>query len=271
MSKKRTSKPTSKEATIEKAITRLSAELKRASEALGSISSDVPSGQQLRQLVEKFQHELAGVITQGAGQEQQRVATTAPSRSIPQLTTYVLERISGAVAKTLIVQEEATAGTPRGERAYRVGCLELLDDQAWTWIDAEPEGDFLRMFFPEDEFSGLPRFLDLESPRQPKVGQNWRLLRGDRGLAAVFSVRSVDVSPGELHHRWAHGDIVRALYRGDIFVARFIRNEGDDRAVVHWLADDTFSEIPRTDILAPSASKWTLDLAPPDVEIEGAL
>lgn len=269
VSKLRTTNRTLLGATAAKAIARLSSELERASTALRPVSADVPDGQHLHQMVERFRRELADAVTQGAAREQQAVARTTASPTTTQLTTYILERISGSVARTLIVQLEASPGTPVDEREYRVGCLELLDDQAWTWIDAGPEGDFLRLFFPEDEFSGLPSFLDLEHPRQPRVGQNWRLLRGDRTLAAVFCLRSVDVTSGELHHRWKHGDVIRVVYDGDIFVARFIRKVGDESAVVHWLVDDTFSEVPRTDILGPSATKWTLDLAPPDVEFEG--
>jgi len=251
MAKKRTSP----DATATKAIERLSSELERASAALASASPDVANGQVLRQLVERFRRELADVATMAA-----------VSRAPRQLTTCVLERISGGVAKTLVVQEEAAPGTSVEEREYRVGCLELLGDQAWAWVDASPEGGFLRLFFPGDEFTGLPSFLDLEHPRQPKVGQSLRLLRGDRTRAADFQVRSVEVTAGGLRPCWAHGDIVRAVYDGDIFVARFIRNVGDERAVVHWLVDDTFSEVPTTEILGPSATKWTLDLSPPDVE-----
>jgi hypothetical protein len=268
MSKNRTSKRVSHDVSATEAIARLSSELERASSALGSISADEPNAQHLHQMVEKFRRELADAVAQSTARTQPAVARTTGSPSIPQLTTYVLERISGGVAKTLLVQEEAPPETPVDEREYRVGCLELLNDQAWTWIDAGSEGDLLRLFFPEDEFSGLPSFLDLEHPRRPRVGQNWRLLRSDRTLAAVFRLSSVDVTAGELQHRWTHGDVVRVVYDGDIFVARYIRNVGDERAIVHWLVDDTFSEVPRTDIVGPSATKWTLDLASPDVEFD---
>lgn len=265
MSKTRTSKRTSPNTAVSTTIVaRLSSELERASAALGSDSTGLPIVQLLHQLVERFRRELAAAITRDTAHEQQAVMT-APS-SLPSLSTYVLERISGAVAKTLIVQQEAAEGASVEEHTYRVGCLELLDDHAWTWIDAEREGDFLRMYFPDDEFSGMPRFLDLEYPRQPKVGQNWRLLRGDRGLAAVFSVRSAEATAGELRHRWTHGDIVRSVYDGDIFVARFIRNVGDEDALVHWLTDDTYSEISRADILGTSTTKWSLELVPPDFD-----
>jgi len=65
---------------------------------------------------------------------------------------------------------------------------------------------------------------------------------------------------------WKHGDIVRANFEGEPHEpARFIRQQGKMRAVVHW-HDDMFSTVPLADILGPSTRPWKLALEKPDVQ-----
>jgi hypothetical protein len=69
---------------------------------------------------------------------------------------------------------------------------------------------------------------------------------------------------------WKHGDIVRVNFDGEPHEpARFIRQHGKTRAVVHWY-DDTFSSIPLADILGPSARAWKLSLEKPNVRFGSA-
>jgi hypothetical protein len=180
----------------------------------------------------------------------------------------VLDRTSGGSARRLIVQEEAPANAPREDHTHRVGCLGIFeDDDGCTWIDADVEESTLELLFPDDEFEGMPPSLSLQFPRRPAVGQTWKLLREDGATLAMYLVRAIDIVPGELFHRWSHGDIIRALYDGDVYDARFIRNEGDELALVHW-ADGTFSELYRVDILGPGTLPWTLELVPADTEVD---
>ena len=150
---------------------------------------------------------------------------------------------------------------------YRVACLELIDEDQWTWVDAGVEGNAIRVFFPDDRYYGFPPFLDLEKPRRPQLGQTWRLRRPDGVAAATFILRSLETTERR-RPQWKHGDIVQALFEGEALLARFIRTTESGLALVHWDTDDWFSVIPMTDIVAESTKRWTRALEPEDVAID---
>jgi len=180
---------------------------------------------------------------------------------------YTLDRVSGTIAKQIVIREPIDESVDPEDIAFRVGCLELADDEPWTWVDGSVEGDAIRIYFPDDRYYGFPPFLDLERPRKPQIGQTWRLRRTDGVTAASYVLRSVEITERP-RARWKHGDVVRALFEGKPLVARFIRTSEIGEAIVHWNVDGMFSAIPMEDVLAVSTKRWTQELEPEDVEIE---
>lgn len=210
----------------------------------------------------------AEVVVPGAAPSAAKPRGSAPPKETGDVVrVYVLDRLTGEVARQLVVHEHVNDGHDPDDREYRVRCLELSDDEPWTWVDADVEGDALRLFFPEDEYRGFPPFLDLEKPRKPHPGQTWRLRRPDGATAATFVLRSVELSKSS-RSEWKHGDIVHAAYEGKSYVARFIRTTRHGAALVHWAGDGTFSEIPIEDIIGASKERWVLELEGEDVEVE---
>jgi hypothetical protein len=198
-------------------------------------------------------------------------AINAEAKSEPttdQIRIYTLDRISGEVARQLVVHEQIDATLDPDDIEYRVACRELTDDEPLTWVDAGLEGSAIRIFFPDDQFSGFPPFLDLEKARRPQVGQTWRLLRPDRVPAATFILKGIENAERK-RPDWKHGDIVRALYDGKQYVARFIRTTTAGLALVHWEVDGTFSPIPFEHVIAATKKqRWSRELEPEEVEIE---
>ena len=239
---------------------------------------DEPAKQQLAAASATPEHSSNRTLTGDAGRKEddERGSAAAPAtkaESKPDVTTeavriYTLDRVSGAVARQLVVHEQIDGTLDPEDVEYRVACRELTDDESLTWVDAGLEGSAIRIFFPDDQFYGFPPFLDLEKPRRPQVGQTWRLFRPDRVPAATFILKAID----ETERRrpdWKHGDIVRALYDGKQYVARFIRTTGAGLALVHWEVDETFSEIPFEHVIGPTKKqRWSRGLEPEDVEVE---
>jgi hypothetical protein len=198
-----------------------------------------------------------------AGVKSKTLAETQPQ----EVRIYTLDRVAGEVSKQLVVHEPMDPSADAEDLEYRIRCLELSTTEPWTWMTAGREGNALRMFFPDDEFEGFPPYLDLEMPRRPQVGQQWRLRRSDGFAAATYVLKRIDESL-QKHGTWRHGDIISASFEGSTYLARFIRRLDDGRAVVHWAIDDLFSQILVDDILAKSEQRWPRKLAPEDVEID---
>lgn len=67
---------------------------------------------------------------------------------------------------------------------------------------------------------------------------------------------------------WEHGDIVKALYDGELHEpARFIRLKSKTWAWLHWY-DDTFSQVRVKDIVGRSARPWKLAEVDEDVDLD---
>jgi hypothetical protein len=212
----------------------------------------------------------ATTVQRGAEPANSPMTADPPKNSgddIERVRVYTLDRVSGTVAKQIVVREPIDETIDPEDIVFRVGCLELADDEPWTWVDGSAEGDAIRIYFPDDRYYGFPPFLDLERPRKPQVGQTWRLRRTDGATAATYVLRSVDIAERQ-RPQWKHGDIVRALFEGESFTARFIRVTHTGHAMVHWSVDGTFSKIPMEHVLALSKQRWTRELENEDVEVE---
>jgi hypothetical protein len=59
---------------------------------------------------------------------------------------------------------------------FRVWCQELIMGTLWCSVEAAPEDSCtLRIFFPDDEYDGMAKYVDVEVPLVPRVGSIWRL------------------------------------------------------------------------------------------------
>lgn len=97
------------------------------------------------------------------------------------------------------------------ESPVRVWCQGLVDEEPWTRVDVEFEGDGLRIDLPTSEYYGMPVRMFLARPKSPVAGSRW-LLRGEDGktilaplvLKRVLTQSDADIERIESFYRRRH-------------------------------------------------------------------
>lgn len=67
-----------------------------------------------------------------------------------------------------------------GDSPLRIWCQDLVDEEPWTRVRAELDGDQMRVDLPSSEYYGMPLRMFVARPKNPAVGSRW-LLRGEDG------------------------------------------------------------------------------------------
>lgn len=96
--------------------------------------------------------------------------------------------------------------TPSPRRQARLWAREVFNEEPWSRLSIEPEGDRLRIPFPIEDYYGMPPFWDLERPVRAAIGGRWRLLLPDGGAGATYVLEDVvdrtDAAVEELETGW---------------------------------------------------------------------
>jgi hypothetical protein len=103
----------------------------------------------------------------------------------------LLERVSGeGPRRILLFEDRSDAAESPDERAYRVWCMEIFDQEPWSLLeDAFYEDGKIRLEFPSNHYYGMPRFLALEKHVEYQLGGSVRLYREDGSVHGGFQVR----------------------------------------------------------------------------------
>lgn len=136
-------------------------------------------------------------VTTGYDDEDDEEDTLAAVPSSSKWRGYILQRIPGdtgpSAVQAIQLYERRDRGTDPEDPDYRMWFLDILVNAPWSMLEGSLEGTAVRVTFPvgDDGYYGLPPFLDLEKPLQPRLGASWRLRAPTIGTVGQFSLREV--------------------------------------------------------------------------------